>query len=251
MTTERGGERETLAPVIPLFGGAAPVRPTDTSSPTESPDTDERMPQGDDQPWHATWIDRGDRAPAPRASTHPVFARRTVDSADAAASDEPQPDPDAAERDLLRKLRTRSLSLREARSALGTHDLDPDDVEEILARFESLGYLDDAALAEQLIHKATSRKAQGRQAIAQTLSQRGIPRDVIDAALDAEPDDDAARALEFARSKARSLTGLDHDVALRRLAGQLSRRGYGAVALSTARQALEETAKPRHGVRFE
>ena len=48
------------------------------------------------------------------------------------------------------------------------------------------------------------RKGQGRRAIAQTLAQRGIPRDVVDAALATLPDDDAERALEFARTKARS-----------------------------------------------
>jgi regulatory protein len=248
MTTERGGERETLAPVIPLFGAATPATP-DTDAPVAD-GSNERMPEPDSDRWHATWIERGQGAPDARASTHPVFARRGLD---VVADDAPTDEAVAAdaERDLLRKLRTRSLSLREARTVLGARDLDPAVIEEIIARFESLGYLDDAALAEQLIDKATSRKAQGRQAIAQTLSQRGIPRDVVDVALDAQPDDDAARALEFARGKARSLTGLEHDVALRRLVGQLARRGYGAVALSTARQALEETAKPRHGVRFE
>ena len=135
---------------------------------------------------------------------------------------------------------------------LREHDLDEADLEGIIDRFVSLGYLDDAALAEQLIDKATSRKAQGRMAIAQGLAQRGIPRDVIDEALDQLPDDEAERALEFARSKARGLEGLDRDTALRRLAGQLARRGYGSVALSVARRALDETsAPPRHGVRFE
>ncbi|WP_248175145.1 MULTISPECIES: regulatory protein RecX [unclassified Microbacterium] len=159
---------------------------------------------------------------------------------------------DDAERMLLRKLRTRSLSLREARAALRDHDLDDAEREEIVERFVSLGYLDDLALAEQLIDKATSRKAQGRQAIAQTLSQRSIPREVIDEALEALPDDEAERALEFARSKAAGFDGVERDAALRRLAGQLARRGYGAVALSAARQALDErSAPPRHGVRFE
>ncbi|MDJ1115032.1 regulatory protein RecX [Microbacterium dauci] len=248
MTMERGGERETLAPVIPLFGAAQPAAPN-TNTPAADTST-ERMPQPDSDRWHATWIERGQSTSDARASTHPVFARRGLDAVPDDAPDDEVLAADA-ERDLLRKLRTRSLSLREARAALGARDLDPATIEEIVARFESMGYLDDAALAEQLIDKATSRKAQGRQAIAQTLSQRGIPRDVIDIALDAQPDDDAARALEFARGKARSLAGLEHDVALRRLVGQLARRGYGAVALSTARQALEETAKPRHGVRFE
>lgn len=178
--------------------------------------------------WHTTWTEPEDHTPPPEAE------------ADAAAR---------AERVLLKKLRTRSLSEREARAVLRTHELSDDTTEHLIDDFRRQGYLDDARLAEQLIHAGTSRKGQGRRAIAQALAGRGIPRDVVDGALQELPDDDAERALEFARTKARMMAGLDHDVALRRLAGQLARRGYGAAALSAARQALAEL--PRHGVRFD
>jgi regulatory protein len=237
MTDTNGGERESLAPVIPLFGARGAVTPS-REAPAEA----------DDAPsWHATWIaDRAssESSPASSRAAHPASGELGPDAADDAA--------EQAERVLLRKLRTRSLSEREARSVLRDHDLDDAEREDIVERFLSLGYLDDAALAEQLIDKATSRKAQGRQAIALGLSQRGIPREVIDEALDQLPDDEAERALEFARSKARGFEGLDRDTALRRLAGQLARRGYGSVALSVARQALDEqSTPPRRGVRFE
>ena len=49
------------------------------------------------------------------------------------------------------------------------------------------------------------RKSQGRVALSRALAQRGISRDVIVAAMSDLPDDDADRALEFARTKARSL----------------------------------------------
>lgn len=233
MADTNGGERDALAPVIPLFGDRS-VRPSGA--------------EGDAERWHATWIaerEASDRAAARAA--HPATGSVSVDAA-AGAEDAAE----IAERMLLRKLRTRSLSVREARGVLREHDLDESGVEGIIDRFLSLRYLDDVALAEQLIDKATSRKAQGRQAVAQTLSQRGIPRDVVDEALALLPDDEAERALEFARSKARGFDGVDRDTALRRLAGQLARRGYGSLALSAARQALDElSAPPRRGVRFE
>ncbi|WP_235201432.1 regulatory protein RecX [Microbacterium sp. CH12i] len=97
------------------------------------------------------------------------------------------------------------------------------------------------------------RKGQGRVALSRALSQRGIPRDVIDAAMGDLPDDDAERALQFARTKARSLSRLDFDTALRRLVGQLARRGYGgAVAMNAARMALTEASlgQAPSGVRF-
>lgn len=149
-----------------------------------------------------------------------------------------------AEAVLLRKLRARQLSVAEAGALLRAEGLTVEASESVVARCLDLGYLDDAALAERLIEVGTSRRGHGRQLVAQTLAQRGIPRSVADAALAALPDDDEAeRALEFARSRLRSVRSAAPDAALRRLVGQLSRRGYGsAVALSAARQALREEA---------
>ncbi len=213
--SDDGGE-ESLAPVIPLFGGATQPAPS--------------SPAAQAGAWHASWLDE---APAPgEAST-------------AAARDD-------AERLLMRRLRARSLSEREARSLAVDQGLDAADVEVVVGRLVRLGYLDDARLAEQLVHTGVERKSQGRGALAQTLAQRGIPREIADAALDGAGDDEAERALEVARAKVRSVRGLERDVALRRLAGQLSRRGFGAYALDAARRAIDElSAPPRSGVRFE
>ena len=198
--TEDGGEQpaakqvEGLAPVIPLFGASQP-----------------------ETTWHSSWID--DEARPLVDDSGPL-----VD--DGGASTE-QADAEAvAEKQLLRKLRSRSLSVVEARRALVQHELDAASVERIIEEFLHLGYLDDAALAEQLVHIGLDRKGQGRQVIAQSLSARGIPRDVADAALQALPDDEAERALEFARSRAGRLSDVDDATALRRLLGQLIRRGY-------------------------
>ncbi len=204
---------ERLAPITPLFRGG----PDDTS------------------------VSPG--LAVPDARDEQDASARTVDAREVIA---------AAEAVLLRKLRTRSLSVREARTVLLERGLDESQAEELLEHFLRLGYLDDRALAEQLIHTGTERKGQGRMMLRQTLSGRGIPRDCIDEVMAELPDDEFERAMEFARSKARSMSTLDRDTALRRLSGQLARRGYGAVALSAARQALEEAARPpARGVRFE
>lgn len=131
--------------------------------------------------------------------------------------------------------------------------LDAGTVDDILDEFARRGYLDDAQLAGQLVAAGVERKGQGRVALSRALSQRGIPREIIDAALDELPDDDSERALEYARSKARSLTRLDADTALRRLVGQLARRGYnGGIAMNAAKTALAEATfgRPASGVRF-
>ena len=134
---------------------------------------------------------------------------------------------------------------------LAERGLDSAAAEDVVADFEARGYLDDARLAEQLVYSATSRKGQGRRAISQTLSGRGIPREVVDAALDELPDDEAERALDFARQKARSMGSLDRDAAVRRLHGQLARRGFGgSMAMTAAKQALDEAGVGSSQVRF-
>ncbi len=234
-----GGERRSaeadggLAPLIPLFGGRA-AAPEPWREPALEGGTDDVEA---DAAWHPTWVSgRADDELAPPDDGDP-------DDDDAATAD-------LAEKALLKKLRARSLSVFEARAFLRDHDLDSESVERILGRMAQFGYLDDTALAEQLVHTAVDRRGQGRQVISQTLARRGIPREVADEVLAALPDDDLDRALEYARTKSRSMTALDRDTALRRLAGQLARRGYPAnVALTAAKQALDENGGSS-GVRF-
>lgn len=159
----------------------------------------------------------------------------------------------AGEEALLRKLRSKSLSISEARLILRGHGLETDQTEDVIDDFTRRRYLDDAVLAELLVTSGVERKGQGRVALSRALAQRGLPREIIDAALDQLPDDDAERALDFARTKARSMGRLDSDTALRRLMGQLARRGYnGAVAMNAAKTALREITSggSSSGVRF-
>lgn len=181
----------------------------------------------------------GDRVVREHEHEHPVV--------------EPDDGAQRAEAALVRKLRARSLSVSEARQVLRRQELASADIEDVIDRFCERGYLDDALLAEHLVLSGVERKGQGRVALSRSLAQRGISRDVIDTALGDLPDDDAERALEFARTKARSLSRLDFETALRRLMGQLARRGYGgAVAANAARTALTEASSggPGAGVRF-
>lgn len=156
-----------------------------------------------------------------------------------------------AEEALTRRLRRSALSERESRTFLAQRGFDAGVVDATIDRFTSRGWIDDAVLSEQLLYAGTSRKGQGRRAIAQTLSARGIARDIADAALATLPDDDDDRALEYARSKAHGLRSYDLDTAMRRLMGQLARRGYsGSVASSAARTALTEQRGSGGGVQF-
>lgn len=273
--TSSTGARGTATNATAGPGDGRPVEPGD-ELPVEP---DDARDVGDDAGtgWHTTWVRPPAREdhPSARSGTsiralpdpvdtdrHAASRARFQDAKAAAEDDAADPDEirDRAEAVLLRKLRTRSLSLSESRTALrAIEGVDDALVEELVDRFVDLGYLDDGALADQLALSGVERKGQGRRAVVQTMLKRGIPRDVADAAVDALPDDDDDRALEFARGKARAMTGQDYDTALRRLAGQLSRRGYpSSVSFNAARTALADAgigrarpgSRPATGVRF-
>ncbi|MCK2036534.1 RecX family transcriptional regulator [Microbacterium sp. SSW1-49] len=238
---------------------AAPVAPRGTGDPGLWRSTWDAAPQGACPTDAHADGDPSDRHPARGgAPTKSAPRLRALNGQgghdeDIAEGLDPEETRKIAADSLVRKLRTRSLSISEARTVLKTHGLVGTQIDDVLDDFNRRGYLDDAALARQLVESGTQRKGQGRVALSRALSQRGIPRDVINAALDELPDDDAERALDFARTKARSLSRLDQETALRRLVGQLSRRGYnGSVAMTAAKTALAEATfgGRTSGVRF-
>lgn len=246
--TLRALDELDLAPVIPLFGSA--------------PGADREHPsrRGAVHGVAETGLIDDDIDERPSSASRPRLS--VVGDRDEGVESSPDRAEirERAEAVLLRKLRSRSLSLAEARTVIrGVDDADDAIVDELIDHFVDLGYLDDAAFAEQLAMSAVERKGEGRRAVAETLRKRGIPRDIAEAALAELPDDDAERALDFARSKVRGVDGAEYDAALRRLAGQLARRGYpSSVALTAARTALEEAGigrsrsfpRPSSGVRF-
>lgn len=253
-------DAERLAPVIPLFGARrseAAGRPGPAGASAGMPRTEAE--------WRSTWAEESAAERRGPSLRHPAAAALAAEESDggaqhaasgqrrglravgrhqgaeAAAADDPIA---AATESLVRRLRSKQLSSREAREALREFGVSAEDRDTIIGEFEQRGYLDDVSLAELLVTSGSQRKGQGRVAIARTLSQRGIPREVADEALSVLEDDDAERALEYARSKVSSLRRYDEDTAIRRLVGQLSRRGYGgSTALTAARTAWRETQR--------
>jgi regulatory protein len=227
MSGENGGE-DRLAPVIPLFGGA------ESSQPGEGADA-----------WRSTWSD-GD---VTRSS------QRRVD-ADTPRESDPDENRERASEALVRKLRARPMSVAEATTFLRGHEVASEDIADIIDTFCERRYLDDALLAGHVVTSGHERKGQGRIALGRVLAQRGIPRDVADAALAELPEDDLERALEYARGKMPAMSRLEPDTAKRRLSGQLARRGYpGGVVSQVIRQVFTEqrfaSGRPSSGVRFD
>ena len=230
--TEDGGERpdEGLAPVIPLFGDHSADPVVDRAERDETP----RRPVAFSEEY---WTDDGpedvaDRAPAD-VPEEPVDRDALCDSA--ATS-------------LVRSLARRGLSIAEAKTRLRGAGLTDDESAVVIDDFVEQGWLDDEVLAEQLVHSATTRKGMGTRAIRQLLLKRAIARDVIDDVIAELPDDDAERALDFARTKARALARYDDDTAIRRLTGMLARRGFGgSIAGKAARTALADERRDSGG----
>lgn len=134
---------------------------------------------------------------------------------------------DRIDRLVVSRLRRSALSVAEVRAVLAEHGLDADEIDEWIARYERLGYLDDARLAEQLVHVNGSRRGRGSGAILQELSRRGVDDAAARAAIETiDPDTERENALAVAERRARQLTGLDRQTAERRLSAFLQRRGY-------------------------
>jgi regulatory protein len=144
-----------------------------------------------------------------------------------------QGDETGAERDdridrlVVSRLRRSALSIAEVRAVLAEHGLDDAEVDEWIERYERLGYLDDARLAEQLTHSHGTRRGRGSTAILHELDRRGIGGDVARAAVDGiDAEAELVNATAVAERRARQLRGLDHATAERRLTAFLMRRGY-------------------------
>lgn len=211
-----------LAPVIYLPGARRPSSP----GPGEGLDADAPSPAPTE--WAVPFA--GDPGPA-----DPDAHR--IDDALARAR---------AERVSLHALTRRGMSQREVERTLRDRGLDDDVVAAEIERLQSVGLIDDLALAQELVARLQERKGLGRTAIAAELARRMLHPSAISYALDlVDGGDELARARELAHRRAGQLRGLDRDTAVRRLSSYLQRRGYDG---STVRSAVD-AALPR-GVTF-
>ena len=148
-----------------------------------------------------------------------------------------------ARRIALRLLDARSRSEAELRSRLASRGVPEDVSEELMERFREVGLLDDAAFADALTQTRVQVDRHGVTRIRAELRRRGVDEDVAAEALSRvgqEEQLEAARA--FAQRRARTLVGLDSQVARRRLVGALGRRGFrGSVVSSILDEVLGET----------
>jgi regulatory protein len=163
---------------------------------------------------------------------------------------EPPPDPVAEGPDadaesvartiLLDALTGQARSRHELRAKLAKKDVPAELAEQLLDRFGEVGLVDDEAFARSWVESRQRSRGLARRALAQELRRKGVDDETARTALDdLDPaqEEQAARAL--VRKKLRSLRGVDHATATRRLAGMLARKGYPAgLAFAVVRDEL-------------
>lgn len=164
-----------------------------------------------------------------------------------AAAAEVEADPEAVARKiLLDALTGRARSRQELSDKLAARGVPDELAHDLLDRFAEVGLIDDAAYARQWVESRHRSRGLAPRALAQELRRKGVGDDEAAAALEQIDESDqrvAARAL--VDKKLRSMGGLDRQVATRRLAGLLARKGYSAgLAFSVVREALGDLGDP-------
>ena len=185
--------------------------------------------------------DRGGRRGGRGRTRSPAERAEARAAREAAAAAEVQADPEGVGRTiLLDSLTGQARTRKELADKLARREVPDEIATELLDRFTEVGLIDDASYARQWVESRHRSRGLAPRALAQELRRKGVGDDEAKAALEQIDDDDqrtAARAL--VDKKLRSMRGLDPQVATRRLAGLLARKGYSAgLAFSVVREAL-------------
>ncbi|MFE5962589.1 recombination regulator RecX [Streptomyces rubiginosohelvolus] len=171
-------------------------------------------------------------------------------SSSRAEKGEPRDPVEQARNICLRLLTGTPRTRKQLADALRKREIPDEAAEEVLARFEDVGLIDDAAFAGAWVASRHHGRGLARRALVRELRTKGVDSAVIDEAVgQLDPDQEEETARELVARKLRSTRGLDRDKRLRRLAGMLARKGYGeGMALRVVRQALEEEGEDTEGL---
>ena len=176
----------------------------------------------------------------PTEPTQPVADRSP--SEPSPETDEPRGRFDRVSNVSMHALARRGMSSREMRDYLLGREFDAQVVDTEIVRLESVGLIDDEALAETLVRTLRDRKGLGRAALTSELRRRHLDGFAIAGAVGALDDDELERAIQIAEKRAPQLRSLDSTTAKRRLGAFLMRKGYsGSVVGKAVARALSPT----------
>jgi regulatory protein len=137
----------------------------------------------------------------------------------------------------IQLLTHRPRSVRELRVRLRQKQFSDEAIDAAIERLSGWGYLNDEDFARFWVENRQANRPRGERLLTQELRLKGIDRETIRETIEASEIDEPAVALNLARTKLRSYRDLPPDVAKRRLAGFLTRRGFG---YDTIKPVLEE-----------
>jgi regulatory protein len=151
--------------------------------------------------------------------------RRGIRTGERAADEGPDPWEIA-----VKLLAMRALSSEELRRRLARRGVPPEQLSAVLARLAASRYLDDGEYARAWARSRAHRRSLGPTRLAKELRAKGIAEGDIAVALREAFTERGTREVAEAAVMRRlpALQGLPPDVARRRLAGYLSRRGFAA-----------------------
>jgi regulatory protein len=157
----------------------------------------------------------------------------------------PEPDPESVARTIvLRRLTDAPRSRAELAADLSARDVPAAVADRVLDRFTEVGLVDDAAFADAWVRSRHATRGLSRSALRRELRGKGVDDETVAVAveaIDADAEEAAARALVARRL--RSTGGLPREARVRRLVGQLARKGYpGGLAARLVREALDAEA---------
>jgi regulatory protein len=132
----------------------------------------------------------------------------------------------------MRFLAARPRSRAETAARLARASVARATAELVLARLEACGLVDDAAFARWWVEDRRAHRPTARRGLAYELAARGVPREVVDAALAGTEDGELAAAAAVERAP--RLRGLERAEFERRLSGWLARRAFAPEDVRTA-----------------
>jgi regulatory protein len=153
-------------------------------------------------------------------------------------------DPEARARQICLRLLTISPKTRaQLAAALDRRGIPAEAAGAVLARFADVGLIDDAAFARAWVESRHHSRGLAGRALSAELKQRGVAPDEIKAAIDEglSPEDELAAARRLVAARLPGTRGQPAPQRMRRLAGQLARKGYPAgLAFRVIREAMED-----------
>jgi len=128
----------------------------------------------------------------------------------------------------MRYLSARLHGRSELRKKLLSQEYSPPMIDEVMDELVRLGYVDDQRFARTKALAAAQHRHHGPRSAMMELMRAGVKREIAQGAVREvyESNDNVAEARKLAQKQAARLRKLDPQVARRRLAGMLARRGF-------------------------